>query len=770
MYKRISIAIIGVVVILTGFFAYRITLTKFDYNFEKFFPSNDPDTDFFLQFRDKFGTDNDFVLIGIANDKGIFQEDFLQKVNRLAIELRGVTDVVNVVSLTSMNEIIRDPVVGGMTEVPFVQLGKNVLDKDSIRIYSTPELIGSLVSADGKALAILINHTPLIGDDHCSALSDNVRKVVEGYGFDGHYLAGRCVGQSYYTGLMQKELVFFMALSFLLIIVTLFLIYRSFWGVVLPLIMVGVTVIWTLGLMQLLGKDLDMLSTAIPTILVVVGLSVAVHVMTKFFDFVGHGMEKIPALWATIKQVGTATFFTTLTTVVGFGSLVTVGIEPIDEFGMYTALGVAFSFLLSYSLLPALLILIKTPKHLDKFAEKLSWQGLLLRIYLFLIRFKKPILIVALVLGIVSVAGTFQVRENTLLLEDLAKKSPLRKEFAFFSEKFQGTRPFEMAVMIKDSNKTVFDRDVLLELEKMEAYLKTEYGLGFILSPVAIVKNAYKSSNSGDPAYYKIPESEARLKSIVKEIKAVRNNDVIKSVVADDFRVARVRSMLPDIGSNKAHKQNLAFYEFVKNNINTSQFDYKLTGTAELIDKNNRNLALNIGQGLLISFILITIIIAFLFKSWKMVVISLIPNILPMLLMSAIMGIFGISLKISTAILFTIAFGIAVDDTIHIITKLRLELKENKSLMYAIKRAFLTTSKPIIITSILLCAGFLILSLSSFQGTKTVGLLVSMILSFAVIGDLILLPVLLMVFYRKKGLKVYGDEGSPPKKEAEKTY
>jgi predicted RND superfamily exporter protein len=273
----------------------------------------------------------------------------------------------------------------------------------------------------------------------------------------------------------------------------------------------------------------------------------------------------------------------------------------------------------------------------------------------------------------------------------------------------------------------------------------------YVLSPVAIIKAANRSLAGGDPDAYMIPESDSRLEKIVKELKAFRNDKLIKSVITEDLHTGRFRAIIPDIGSNKAYGMNKKFKEFMA--ANNKLVDYKITGTAELIDKNNRSLIWNMSKSMLIALAVVSIIFWILFRSWRMVLIGLIPNLIPLMIMAGTMGYVGISMKMSTSILFTIAFGIAVDDTVHFLSKLRLEMRNRQSLVYAVKRTYLTTGKAMIIMTMLLCVGFLVLSLSSFQAIKMIGIMVSFTLFMAMINEVVLMPVLLLFFYGGKKAK-----------------
>ena len=769
MYKKLSIIVLVIATAITGVALWRITKIGFDYNFENFFPRNDKDTEFFNEHRKRFGTDNDFILIGVKNNQGVFQKDFLLKLKKLTDTLKTVTNVKEVVSPVTIKETIRDPLMGFVNEIPYLRYDQPEMYKvDSTRIYHTQELVGNMFSEDGKSVCIIVAHKEKIKDLDCKKISEDVAAFQKIFNFDEYHLAGRSIGQAYYTSVMKVDLVLLLIAAFAVILIVMTIIYRSPTGVLLPVAVVGLVVIWTMALMELTGKDMDVLANAVPTILVVTGLSVAVHVVTKYMDHLKDGWDKTKALKDTITHVGLANILTTVTTVVGFATLPTSGIKPIDDFGIYTAAGVVFSFIIGYTVLPALLYLLPPPRRFGSLNPKFTWHNFLLSLFTWVINHKKLILFLFGGLIVAMLIGTARIKENTYLLEDLSKKSQMKKDFMYFEHDFQGTRPFEMAVWVKDTSKTIFDRDILEQMDKMETYLKNEYGLGFTLSPLALVKSSNRSLAGGDPESYILPESNEKLNRITRELRAIKNNPLIKTVITEDLKMGRVRSIIPDIGSRKAHILDKQFSEFMKNTPGMDKVEYKLTGTAELIDKNNRSLIFNMAKSMVIALLAVSIIFLILFRSWRMVLIGLIPNLIPLMILSGTMGYLGVNMKMSTAILFTVAFGIAVDDTVHFLSKLRMEKRGEKSLLYAIKRTYLTTGKAMSIMTLLLCVGFCVLALSSFQALKIIGTMISFTLFMAMINEMILMPVLIMTFYKDKPSKKKPSIGPPPENTSEK--
>ncbi len=751
MFERLSKLTLLGIVILTLVAIFLSSKLGFDYNFENFFPENDADTEFYKSFRGKFQTDNDFVVIALVNHEGIFDQEFLLRTDSLVEAIKEVPDITEVASATDLKEYTRDPLLGQVFERPLIRIQKpESYSADSSFIYSRGDWVGTFFSSDAKTLMIQARHTQFLSKEGCDTLAYNLQLSLKNAGFDEYHVVGRAIGQEYYVNLMQTELMIFVSLSILLVVIFLIISFRSFWGVWVPITVVLLSIIWTLGLMYATGKKIDLMLTILPTILFVVGISDVVHIISRFFEEIRAGASKIQAVKTTFYEIGLATLLTSVTTAIGFLTLVSSSIRPLSDFGIYTAAGVFIAFILAYTLLPAVLVLSKPPRVLDTAPQKLFWNRTLLRSYSWMIRNRMKLLIVSILIAITSLWGISKVEVNNFILEDLKDGDPLKEEFRFFEENFAGARPFELAVNLKNDSLDFFDREVLLELDKIDEYLSSEYRVGDLVSPSRIIKTAYRTWMGGSMEYYVIPPNQESIDNITKLLKKKSFKSILPYYINKEDGLARIAGKVDDEGSIVFNQRNIDFEEWHKTEINAELLDLQITGTATLIDLNNKYLATNMIGGLIVAFLVIAVIAGLMFKSIRMIVIALIPNLFPLIMIGGIMGYFGINLKVSTSIIFTIAFGIAVDDTIHFLSKFRLQLAKGKSMLYSLKRSYISTGKAIILTSIILCGGFLTLISSDFLGTFYVGLLISLTLLFAVLADLFLLPVLIILFYNKR--------------------
>jgi len=499
--------------------------------------------------------------------------------------------------------------------------------------------------------------------------------------------------------------------------------------------------------MAMNGKNLDIMTILIPTIMFVVGMSDVIHILSKYLEELRYGKDKISAIQKTMKEVGLATFLTSLTTAIGFLTLLTAGIRPIREFGVYTAVGVMLAFILAITFLPALLFFLEKPKIVNTQNDKLFWYKWLHNLLLSIIKHRIAILITTITLSIISIYGISKIEINVKLIDEVNEGDPLKEDFLFFEKNFGGGRPFEFTIWLKDSTKSILDESVLKDLNKIQNYLEKDFHVKQIFSPISVVKSLNRSIHAGLPFYYNIPTDSLENQKITRLLKIASNAKALNNLITPNQLQARFTGKIDDIGSKYMIQKTDSMYLFLEQNLDPSIYGYKVTGSAALIDKTNFYLSKNMLEGLLIAFVAIAIIMSLLFKSPKIILVSLIPNIIPLLLIGGLIGFWGIGLKMSTSIIFTIAFGIAVDDTIHFLSKLKIELSKGKSMLYAIKRTFISTGKAIILTSIILSGGFLTLILSSFNGTFYTGLLISLTLIFAVFADLLLIPVLLIFLY-----------------------
>jgi predicted RND superfamily exporter protein len=381
-----------------------------------------------------------------------------------------------------------------------------------------------------------------------------------------------------------------------------------------------------------------------------------------------------------------------------------------------------------------------------------TWYRPLHGLFQWTLRHRRTIPLVFLAFGVASVGLTPRLKVDNFLLEDWPEDDPQKQDYYWFEDHFGGVRPFEMEVRLSDSTASVWDLDVLRDIEKVEDWLHREHGIRAILSPAGVVRSANQAMNGGDPASHVLPDDPDELRRLVKRATSLGGSALMGGIASEDGSVARISGRMRDEGGY-IHRQRARELDAMLATL-ASPAVFKQTGMAHLIDLNNEKLSGQLIGGLVLAFVLIGLIMAWVFRNWRMTLIAMVPNIFPLLFVGGIMALSGIDIKVSTAIIFTIAFGIAVDDTIHLLGKLRIELRKGRSLPVAMKRSVISTGKAVIITSIMLCSGFIALVMSDFASVFYMGLLVSLTLALAVVADLLLLPVLVVRFLPRRRSEV----------------
>jgi predicted RND superfamily exporter protein len=747
-YKSVAIAILVTVFILTLGALWKVQDLRFDYEFEDYFPKSDQEYAYYNSFRDTFGSDNDFVLISLINNKGVFNTEFLTKVDSLSNVLKGVDYVESVVSITKMGYPVKTPF--GYSEIKWLHWqDESRLSSDSLKIFQSKELVGNLIATDSKSVTIALTTTKGLSKVKSDKAVDLINATLGEFTFDKVIVAGRIFGQNYYVKKMVSELFLFTAISFAIIIIFLSFAFRSAWGVIIPLGIVSISIVWLVSFMTLLGKSFDLMSTLLPTILFVVGMSDVIHFISRYLEELRVNSNKVSAIKTSFTHIGKATFLTSVTTAIGFLTLYTSGINPVRDFGLYTAIGVILAFILTFLVLPPVLYLLPLPKRATVNSETLFWDRIMRKIFALNLKHPRVILGISVLILMVSFIGISKVDVNNFLLEDLSADDPMRENFEYFDRHYSGARPFDVVVSTKDSS-DILSLSNILVLDSIERVMKLQFGIQGFVSLNAVVKNLQRANYGGAIKEYRLPSNDREWKRIEIQLRKLHKQGKLVMFLNESFSATRLSGKVKDFGGLVFSKKYAENEKVLAPILISNKLDLRYTGMAFLIDRNNETLASSLMWGLILAFGAVAIIMGLIFKSIRMVLITFLPNVVPLLVVGGFMGWAGIDLKVSTSIIFTIAFGIAVDDTIHYVSKLKMELDKGRSMLYALKRASISTGKAIVLTSLILVSGFFALIFSDFTSTYYIGLLVSITLLFAVLADLFLLPVLIVLFYRKK--------------------
>ncbi len=733
---------------------YQSKNLKWSYDLANIVPDKDADLVYFKKFKETFGEDGNILVLGLL-DSSVYEVNNFKKFSDLTCSLGEKEGIKNVLGLPNLRMLEKNSSKGTFElRSVFESIPQNQEDLDSLLTFanSLKFYSGQLINEENGATLILITINKDVlnsknRDQLVYSIVDEGEKFEQETGIDIHF-AGLPYSRTITTNKVKSELNMFLALSVVVTGIILFAFFRSFKAVFFPIVIIGVVIIWVLGTLALLEYKVTLLTGLIPPIIVVIGIPNSVYMLNKYHrEYQDHG-DQMKALSRIIRNIGVVTFITNCTTAIGFFVLVTTQINILIEFGIVAGINILATFVVSIILIPAVFSLYKPPsqKHLKHLKFKildsvLKWLDFSVH------KLRLVIFLVTTAIVVISAIGLTKVKAVSFLVDDVPEKSPLKNAMHFFENNFSGIMPLEL-IIDTGSKKGVQSLRNLRKIDEMERFLSN---IDYISQPVSVVsfaKAARQAFYNQSESFYSLPNNRD-LGFIMKYLdREGENQDVARSFVDSTGQIIRVSLKIADVGSNKLDSLvSTVIAPKIDSIFVDSKMDVNLTGTTLMFIKGNNFLVKNLLTSMVIAFFIIAVIMAILFRNFKMIVISLIPNMIPLLITAGIMGYFGIPLKPSTALIFSIAFGISIDDSIHFLAKYRQELFANRfDVSKAISKSIRETGSSMIYTSIILFFGFIIFVLSEFGGTIALGKLTSITLLFAMLTNVILLPALLLQF------------------------
>jgi predicted RND superfamily exporter protein len=742
--------------VFTGFMAYQAQFVKMAYNFNTAVPETDENYKYFQEFKDKFGEDGNILVLGVK-DSSLYELEKFNHYKKLNDDIANMAEITNVISLSSLQKIVRDREARSFNleplipEAPKTQEALNdiLAEATQLKFYS-----GQILNAENGATLILINmDREVLNSARRNEVVNEIKRMGEAFtaqtGIEMHYS-----GMPFVRTMMQqktnKELRLFIGLSIGITALILFLFFRSWPAVVFPLIVIAVVVTWVLGTVGILNYEINILTGLIPSIIIVIGIPNSIYLLNKYHqEFKKHG-DKIRAIIMMIRKIGLVTFITNFTTAIGFLVLVTTDIKLLKEFGLVAGINILATFIVSIVLIPGIFSYLPAPtarqlKHLEfkTLGRFLTLLDLLVHRHRY-----RVFLVTGVIVGI-SIIGLTRLYSVAYMVDDIPEQSQVKQDLYFFERNFSGVMPLEIVIDFGKPRSTLNARN-LRKVDRLEEALEAIPDVSQPVSIVSFAKAVRQAFYDGDPRRYGLPSPSDR-NAILSYLSNQQEGQstFLSSFVDSTGQVMRVSLKMADIGSikmdsliNNVIEPSIADVFGDNEDVQTS-----VTGSTLLFVKGNKFLIENLRFSLLLAFGIIAIIMAILFANIRMIIISLIPNFIPLILTAGIMGFFGIPLKPSTALIFSIAFGISVDDSIHFLAKYRQELFINKFFVpIAISHSIKETGASMVYTSIVLFFGFVIFVFSDFGGTVALGILTSLTLLFAMLTNLTVLPALLMVF------------------------
>ena len=757
LYNRIVIILF--LVSITSFFIINWNL-KFTYTEANLLPENHPENIKYRKFQEKFGEEGNLIVISVK-DSTLFTVEKLNAWNNLSNSFKDKDEYVStVIALGDLQKLNKDKELRRFKVEPFIT--------DSIKNKSELELLKNeifnkspfydkfLLNSESEAIRTAINLKSEIVNTRKREkfITDILEPKIEG--FEKRYnLDVRISGMPYvrtkYSQTIKSELGKFLALALIVTSLIFFLFFRSFRATIISIFTVSVGVMWTLGIISLLEYELTVLTAIIPPLIIVIGMPNCIFLINKYQRELNKHGEKQIALERVITRIGNATLMTNVTTASGFATFIITNSKLLSEFGVVASLSILSIFILCLLIIPIVYSFLPMPREEHLKHQNRKWITSLLDWMVTVVKNKRiEVYVISIIMLVLSIIGINQINISASFIDDMPRNTEFFADIMYYEEEFNGILPLEIYID-SERKQEISKLRTIRRIEKVQNVISEFPELSKPISVVNGVKYSKQAFYNGNPKYYQVPtkQEETFILSYVKNSEVSGDVDLIKPYIDSTARYTRITTFMKDMKIDRMERIEEELNEKIEEFLPSKKFDVFITGKAFLFKEGTYFLVENLVVSLGLAIILIALFMAYLFRNFRMIIISLIPNILPLLITAGLMGFVGIPIKPSTILVFSIAFGISVDDTIHFLAKYRQELQENnwqikKSAYNSIKEAGLS----MFYTSIVLFFGFSVFIVSNFGGTVALGALVSGTLLLAMLSNLLLLPSLLLSLER----------------------
>lgn len=745
--------LIIIVGLVTVFMASQLKYLELSYDFAKVVPAKDPEMLYFKNFTETFGEDGNLMVVGVK-DSAVFEPLNFKRYKFMSDYIMNIPGVTGVVSLTNLSWLERDSQNKTFNSIPiFPTIPSDKEQLDSLLSLALEQLVYSrqLINPENGAMLMMValDDSILQNERRQTVVGDVIHALdiyTNGTGIQLH-VGGLPFLRDFLTSKVKEELDLFLILSAMVTAVILFVFFRSWNAVVFPMIVIGIMVVWTLGTLSLFGYKITMLTGLLGPIIVVIGIPNSIYLLNKYHqEYERHGIKML-ALSRVVRKIGIVTLITNFTTAVGFAVLAFTDIAILKEFGIVAGINILATFLVSIILIPAVFSYLPAPS--PKQLRHLNFKGLdwvLTQLDLLVHRQKYSVVVVSLVIIAISIIGVSRLSSVSYMADDIPRGSRVWRDMQFFQQNFQGVMPLEV-VIDTGRKKGSSSLSFLRKVDTFEKYAEESEFISTAVSITDFIKAARQAFYNNNPAFYDLPNNQDKnfLQPYLRNQQG--SQELLSALIDSTGRQIRISMRVADIGSVR---MDSLLQNHLKPKIDElfgdSDISVSFTGTTLLFIKGNQFLVENLRISLVLAFVIIATIMALLFANFRMILISLIPNVLPLIITAGVMGFFNIPLKPSTALIFSIAFGISVDDSIHFLAKYRQELFSNNFFVpIAISKSIRETGASMMYTSIVLFFGFVIFAGSEFGGTVALGMLASTTLIIAMFTNLIVLPSLLLI-------------------------
>jgi predicted RND superfamily exporter protein len=753
--------IIVVLALLTIFMGYKGKDVKLSYENASLLPEKDSTRIEYQNFKNMFGEDGNVIVIGTVNPN-LFQLDQFNAWTDLGNEIRKIDGVQEVLNIGRAINLVKNEETHQFSIVPVVpQKPTTQAETDSLKskILGLKFYEGLLYNTKTQATLMTVTlDKKKLNDISRIAIINSISEAVDAYKAKNN-VEIHCSGMPYIrTIMMQKikhELFLFVIISIVVATFIMFLFFRSIRVIISSLLIVGISIIWVMGTLVLFGYKITILTGVIPSLIVIIVIENCIYILNKYhWEYRSHG-NKMRALSQVIHRIGFASLMTNAATALGFAAFILVPNQMLREFGVITSLNIMVLYILTITLLPIIFSLLAPPtakhvKHLDN-----NFFGAVLDKVIYLISHRRNLIYgISAVLVVIGFVGLGMMKTSGKVVDDLRSDDPTLVDLKFFEHNFGGVMPFEISVDTKKRN-GILTYSTIQKIDRLQNVVGEHAEFSKPLSLIEVFKFARQAYFNGDSSKYSLPSSMEKnfiFGYIPQNVSGKDNtgNSLLKSFVDSTKQITRISFQMRDVSTNHMDSLMSSILPQVDSIFDKAKFDVKVTGNSVVYAKGTNFLIRNLLESVVIAIILISILMAFLFVSFRMILVSMVPNIIPLVITAAIMGFAGIPIKPSTIIVFSIALGISVDNAIQYLSRYRHELKQNNG---AIKLSALNALREagfsMIYTSIVLVLGFSVFIISEFGGTQALGILISSTLLIAMFFNVMVLPSLLLTLDKR---------------------
>lgn len=754
---RNKIFILLAVITSTVFFSMQWKHMRFTYTEANMLPDEHEVNLVYNDFLKVFGEEGNLIVLGVK-DSSLFSVEQFNAWNKLAESFKTTKEVETVLSIKDLQKLVKNIEKEQFDLEPFIKDSiSNIeqlqtLQEELFKRY--PFYDNFLFNAETKTIRTAIYlkkdivNTSARKDFIIDILEPKITAFKQETGLDV-----KVSGMPYIRTLNSQNIVdeipIFIGAALFVTSLIFFLFFRSFRATFISLIVVCVGVMWTFGILGLLGYEITVLTALIPPLIIVIGIPNCIFLINKYQHEVRAHGNKVKSLQRVITKIGNATLMTNVTTASGFATFILTESKLLKEFGIVASLSILAIFILCLLVIPIIYTFLPYPKqrHLEHLNKR--WIGGFVDWMERMVKHRKiTIYVTALILIIGSMIGMNKIEISGSLIEDMPKNKQFFKDIKFFEDEFNGIMPLEIMVDTK-RKKGVMKLSTLKRINQLEELIEETPELSKPISVVSLVKYSKQAYYNGNPKYYQLPTSQENSFILSYAKNSSSNIDLLKNFVDSTGQYARITTFMKDIGTDKMERIQENLQTKIDKVFPSERYEVTMTGKALVFQKGTKYLVRNLVISLSLAILLIALFMAYLFRSFRMIIVSLIPNLLPLLVTAGLMGFLGVPIKPSTILVFSIAFGISVDDTIHFLAKYRQELQANHwKIRKSVYAALRETGVSMFYTSIVLFFGFSVFTISSFGGTVALGALVSITLLFAMLSNLLLLPSLLLSLER----------------------